>query len=83
MSPGVTKQSVASITRVASGSLPDLPTPEIRPLVMETQPPAISLRWLSTVATSVALRMRRSDIGVNEFATRVALIGILLQEKSD
>jgi hypothetical protein len=42
--PGVTKQSVASIVRVAAGSLPAVPIPEITPLVMATHPPEISLR---------------------------------------
>jgi len=61
-SPGVTRQSVASITRVACGSEPAAPTPEISPLVIATQPPGISVRALSTVATSVALRTTRSAV---------------------
>jgi hypothetical protein len=42
--PGVTKQSVASMVRVAVGSLPAVPIPEMIPLVMATHPPEISLR---------------------------------------
>ena len=56
MRPGVTKHPDASIRSVASGiGSTEEPTPEIRPLVMATQPPGNSRRALSTVATRRAL----------------------------
>ena len=78
INPGVTKQSDASMTRAASGSLPASPTPEINPLVIATQPPEISLRCSSTVATKAALRISKSVVDVNEFATLVARFGVLV-----
>lgn len=83
ISPGVTKQSVASMTREATGSLPASPTPETNPFVIATQPPEISLRSSSTVATKVALRMSKSVVDVNEFATLVTRFGVLMKEETN
>ena len=61
MSPGVTKQLLASITSLASGGVSsEEPTPEMSPLVIATQPPGNSRRVESTVATNSALRTSRS-----------------------
>ena len=62
--PGVTRQPDASMVSAAAGAgSVDAPTPDTRPPVIATHPPASSRPSSSHVATSLALRTSRSAVG--------------------
>src|SRR3954452_15495784 len=63
ISPGVTRQPAApSVSFAAGGASVEPPTALTRPSVIATQPPAISRRSSSTVATRSAPLTRRSHV---------------------